>query len=165
MNKIVFCLLFLFLLAGCREGTYVDKASPSFVDSGSPPMVDNGVPPLPKNDSVINETDEQFVAPPVNYTQNATISIAEKQSFVGRNVVKLWVWNDKGSQSLLMAEGSIVTIDWLGVTVKLFIVGTNGEALFEVNGKRSKALHERQEDQVDGTWLFISDVFLNEASP
>jgi hypothetical protein len=57
-----------------REGSsYVDTTPRSYVDTGSGSAIDNPAPSQQKENLVVNATDDEFVAPPGNYTQNATI--------------------------------------------------------------------------------------------
>ena len=79
-----------------REGSsYVDTTPRSYVDTGSGSTIDNPAPSQQKENLVVNATDDEFVAPPGNYTQNATIDIEVKKSFIGKDVVKLWIWNER----------------------------------------------------------------------
>jgi hypothetical protein len=154
MNKKLLLLVCAFLLVSCQVRTNVDDAAPSFVDDNAAPTVDTGVPP---------PTDEEQPAPPVNVTENATITLDEKKSFIGRDVVKLWVWNERGSQSLLMAEGTGASIPELKISIQASAIGHEGtgEVKFFLNGKPLRTLNEDEEACLDGTCVFVTDFFLN----
>jgi hypothetical protein len=176
VRQCVFLLLLLcssFLLSACREGKTVDKqpnlyvdpqSGGTFVDSGSGSSIDNPAP-KPADNPVLSDNDSGFRAPPGNYTQNATIDLDTKKAFVGRDVVKLWVWNDRGSQAIIAPEGSSVSVSKLGLTVKIGPIGHDGggKTVVSVNGVDSKVLSYRQETKVGSTWIFVSDFFLNAA--
>jgi hypothetical protein len=153
--KYLLCLLAVLFLVGCREASTVDRDSPSFVDRGNEPTVDTGV----------LEENESLPEPPVNVTENATITLDEKKAFVGKDAVKIWVWNERGSQSLLMAEGTGASIPELRITVQASAIGHegSGEVKFFLNGKPVKTLNEDEEACVDNTCIFVTDFFLNAA--
>ena len=172
-TRLALILLLFLSVTACREGKTVDREAPSFVDgdsansyidSGEGSAIDDPAKVF-REPPVVPATADEFVEPPENYTQNATIDIETKKSFIGKDVVKLWVWNDRGSQSLIMAEGSTVTLDKLEVTVAVGPIGHDegGETVVTINGKRSRALGYREETKLGNTWVFISDFFLNAA--
>jgi hypothetical protein len=154
-----FLLLVCVLLVACGGGT-VDTAAPTFVDADSAPGIDAGLPAVSE---VINQTNKDFVPPPTNYTANATISLDEKKAWIGKDLVKVWVWNERGSQQLILAEGTGASIAELKVNVQVNIVGPEdgGEVLMSVNGQRTKVLNEKEEQKIGNTYVFVSDIFLS----
>jgi hypothetical protein len=159
--KYALLMVCLFAVA-CTSGGNVDREAPSFVDSSAPPTVQKEIPTT-QPETIVNQTSPDFVPPPENYTQNATITIDEKQAWIGKDLVKIWVWNERGSQQLLMAEGTGASIAKLKVNVEVAIVGPEdgGEVQLLVNGQKTKVLNEKEEQKIGNTWVFISDVFLS----
>lgn len=157
-------LTLLFLLTACHPGHTVTPESPTFVDNGSAGGFDaNSISETNPSADIRAQTDIDFEPPPENYTANATISIAEKQALIGKDAVKVWVWNDLGSQEIVIPEGSAANILKLKVTIAASIISSEngGSVQLLVNGARAETLGMREETKVGSTWVFVSDMFLN----
>jgi hypothetical protein len=158
-------LLAVLVLVACTDGGNVDTGAPSFVDTKEQSTVDTGIiVDAPSEDKgVVNQSSGEFVPPPTNYTENATISIDEKKQWIGRDMVQIYVWNERGTQKLIMAEGTGVSVPSLKVNVEVSIIGPEdgGEVIFLVNGQKSKVLNMREEQKVGNTWIYVSDIFLS----
>jgi hypothetical protein len=155
-------LLAALLLVACNpDNVQFDNESPSFVDPGTDSYVDRGIPTTPAEPAVLNESHEDFVPPP--NTTNSTVNEDETTRFANRDIVRLWVWNDRGSQQVLMAEGTGISIAKMKTSVSVVAVGRDnegGEVKLIVNGKSSPVLHEREEAKVGDSWVFISEIIL-----
>jgi hypothetical protein len=130
------------LLLACREGRFVDKTSGGFVD-------------MPALRAVISEQDSRFQYPPGAYNENSTISIVEKQ-----NAAKIWVWSGNRKELVVITEGQSVTLGTVGGTLAVASI-TDGKAAIEHNGVPLPLLGQREETNADGTWIFVTDLFLN----
>jgi hypothetical protein len=178
MNASVYAPRFLFVLvvvsilfvSACERGEYDTKvdAEPRYgFDKTATPMVDREAPPTqptqPNKEMpvVLDETHEEYVPPP---TQQ--VRYDEGSRFVGKDAVRFWIWNNRGSAQLLLAEGETASITSLQTTIHVdsIGVGNKGEtALLVLDGEALPLTHEREEVRVGSTYVFISEILLNEA--
>lgn len=158
MARIFLVLSLCVLLTACFEGTTVDKEAPSFVDRESAPLPDQKPTEV---DTVVHENESSFVPLPVNET-NRSLSDDERYRFRGKDVVRLYVWNELGSQQLLMAEGTAASVAKLRVNVQVAAIGEDdgGEVKLYVNSKPARTLNAREETKVDNTWIFVSEIIV-----
>jgi hypothetical protein len=167
---VIMLALSVLLVSACDRGEYdtkVDAEQRYGFDKTAAPTVDREAPPTqPTNPSkeapvVLNETHAEYVPPP---TQQ--VRYDERSRFVGKDAVRFWIWNQRGSAQLLLAEGETASITTLQVTVRVdsIGVGNRGETvLLVLDGDALPLTHEREEVRVGNTYVFISEILLNEA--
>ncbi len=163
----VFTLLLISLtFVACERGEYktpVDSTVRSQYDATPRPTVDAGRPTESSNAPVaIPETSEAFVPPP-NRTITSPIS-DERARFVGKDGVRLWIWNSKGSAQLFLAEGEKASIPAVGRVLEVNAIGGTGggRVYFILDGKQLPILKNREQVKIGDTYVFVSEILLND---
>lgn len=162
-----FLLIFtsVLFLTACSGG-YVDEDGGSFVDTESAGGFDRENAPRPASalaDSVVvNTTSKDFVPPPQSVQGSA--STRYEESFVGKNAVAAWVWNDRGSQKLFIPDGSRITLENLGVTLEVVMIApsadTGSAVVLAIDGTQLPALHVDEEIRTGRTYVYITEILL-----
>lgn len=169
-RSVVFLLLLtlsVFVVA-CDRGEYdtkVDSEPRYGFDATSAPTVDResvtvGNPPA-QQAVVLDEAHDEYVPPPLERP-----AVNQENRFVGKDAVRFWIWNKRGSAQLLLAEGETAMISSLDQTVRVDSIGVSsrGETvLLVLNGEPLPLTHEREEVRLGDTYIFISEILLNEA--
>ncbi len=158
-NAVFAGIALLLLLTACSDGGWVDRQSPSFVDRDSvkTPSAENNTrnetaPAAP----IMNETSKDFVPPPP--TNSSISGTGDDSRFEGRSLVTLWIWNRNGSQHVVMAEGTGISIPTMKVSVTVLAVGNDGRAMIAVSGAQPRALAMREETYFGDTWVYVSEI-------
>lgn len=152
------------LLSACNaDNVRFDNESPSFVDTDSVPGIDTGIQEPPLDDAVLNESSEGFVPPPreENITYNGEVQSADMPvQLRGRSAVTLWVWNELGSQRVIMSEGSGAGVSRLKIIVEVGAVSSQdgGRAAVSISGQPARIMAEGEETRFGNTWVYISDI-------
>ena len=112
----------------------------------------------------IVETAKEFVPPPNKTLAAPTIS-DERARFIGKDGVRFWIWNRKGSAHLFLAEGEKASIPAVGHVLEVNAIGgtDGGRVYFILDGKQLPILRAREEAKSGDTYVYVSEILLNEA--
>ena len=163
--SLIMCSL---LLTACGGG-YVDAEGGSFVDKETTGGFERDTAPItttpkPLEPVVLNATSSDFVPPPQETVQGPT-PVPYEESFVGKNAVSAWVWNDRGSQKVFLPDGAELGITKLGITLEVKMIAPSADSggaavVFVIDGKQLPAAHKDEQIRVGRTYIYVKDIYV-----